>query len=242
MPSSFSVRRLRQSDFGTRSATSARPPPYTHIAGSLFATYTGSASCFLQTSHLWKCPCLVGVALPSDHGGLPRYHLLSSACVSCPAHVSDVADQLRHQMRKHINRLDPTRFIRELNSEFFRLSNQGNFATALIVSYYAPAEYLVVCNAGHPRPVWYRSRLETWRRLEYDMAGRIHDLANLPLGIVESTTYHQFAVRLEEGDLVLLYSDAAIEVQNSQGEPTTASGSLRTALRNAPTRSGFPAR
>ena len=49
-----------RSDIGTRSNTPARPPPHTHIAGSLFATYTSSASCFLQTSHLWKCPCLVG--------------------------------------------------------------------------------------------------------------------------------------------------------------------------------------
>ena len=55
-------------DIGTRSAMPARPPPRTHLAGSLFATYTGSASCFLQTYHLWQCPYLVGVVLPSDHG------------------------------------------------------------------------------------------------------------------------------------------------------------------------------
>jgi hypothetical protein len=36
------------SDFGTRSAMSARPPPHTHLVGLLFATYTGSTSCFLQ--------------------------------------------------------------------------------------------------------------------------------------------------------------------------------------------------
>jgi hypothetical protein len=71
------------SDIGTRSAVSARPPPHTHIAGSLFATYTSSASCFLRTSHLWKCPCLVGVVLPSDHGATSP-----AACVPCPAHTS----------------------------------------------------------------------------------------------------------------------------------------------------------
>lgn len=40
-------------DFGARSVTTARPPLHTHLAGSLFATYTSSASCFLQTHHLW---------------------------------------------------------------------------------------------------------------------------------------------------------------------------------------------
>ncbi len=70
--------------------TSARPPPQHHLAGSLCATYTGSASCFLQTSHFWRCPCLVGVVLPSGHGG-PSCSRLSSgtaACASCQAHVN----------------------------------------------------------------------------------------------------------------------------------------------------------
>ena len=57
--------------------TSARPPPQHHLADSLFATYTGSASCFLRTHHFWLCPCLVGVVLPSGNGGLgcPRLRL-----------------------------------------------------------------------------------------------------------------------------------------------------------------------
>jgi len=47
----------------------ARPPPQRHLAGSLFATYMGSASCFLQTPPFGQCPCLIGVALPSGDGG-----------------------------------------------------------------------------------------------------------------------------------------------------------------------------
>jgi len=58
--------RFGLSDIGTRLVSSARPPPRTHLAGSLFATYTSSASCFLRTSRFWRCPCLVGVVLPSD--------------------------------------------------------------------------------------------------------------------------------------------------------------------------------
>jgi len=64
-------------DIRSRLITSARPPLQHHIAGSLFATYTGSASCFLQTHHFWICPCLVGVVLPSGNGGpsCPRLRL-----------------------------------------------------------------------------------------------------------------------------------------------------------------------
>ena len=39
-------------DIRSRSLRPARPPPQRHIAGSLFATYPGSASCFLRAHHL----------------------------------------------------------------------------------------------------------------------------------------------------------------------------------------------
>ena len=55
-------------DIRSRSLRTARPPPQRHVAGSLFATYPGSASYFLRTRHLCQCPCLVGVALPSGNG------------------------------------------------------------------------------------------------------------------------------------------------------------------------------
>ena len=41
--------RFGSPDIRTRSRTPARPPPRSHLVGSLFATYMGSASCFLQT-------------------------------------------------------------------------------------------------------------------------------------------------------------------------------------------------
>jgi hypothetical protein len=55
-------------DIRPRSFMPARPSPQRHLAGSLFATYLGSTSYFLQTPHLWRCPCPVGVVLPSGNG------------------------------------------------------------------------------------------------------------------------------------------------------------------------------
>lgn len=48
--------RFDSPDIRSRIVTTARPSPQRHIAGSLFATYTGSASCFLRRFHLWKLP------------------------------------------------------------------------------------------------------------------------------------------------------------------------------------------
>ena len=112
--------------------------------------------------------------------------------------ASDVALRLRRLMRKHINRLDQTRFARDLNREFASFAEDGTFATALLVSYFAPTDHLIVCNAGHPPPLWYCSRLGTWRPLRHMMPERATEAANLPLGVVEPTNYYQFAVRLEQ--------------------------------------------
>jgi hypothetical protein len=57
-------------NIGTRFFKTARPVLDRHLAGSLFAAYTGSASCFLRTSRFRQCPCLVGVVLPFGSGGL----------------------------------------------------------------------------------------------------------------------------------------------------------------------------
>jgi hypothetical protein len=50
---------LGSPDIRPRLVTSARPPRQHHLAGSLFATYTGSASCFLQTRRfpVMPLPC-----------------------------------------------------------------------------------------------------------------------------------------------------------------------------------------
>jgi hypothetical protein len=40
---------------------------------------------------------------------------------------------------------------------------------------------------------------------------------NLPLGILEPTKYEQFGVRLEKGDMVLIYTDSLVEARSPQG-------------------------
>ncbi len=131
--------------------------------------------------------------------------------------VGKLSSRLRSLMRKHINKLDQTRMVRALNQEFGELAAEGRFATGLLASYHAPTDHLVTVNAGHPAPLWYRARTRTWRELQQDIPDRVGQLSNLPLGIIGSTSYHQFAVRLAKGDLVLIYSDALVEAENPDG-------------------------
>jgi serine phosphatase RsbU (regulator of sigma subunit) len=149
--------------------------------------------------------------------------------------ASDLAAKLRALMRKHINRLNQAGFAAALNREFTALGG-GQFATALLTSYFAPTDQLVVLNAGHPPPLWYRAAVRAWGFLEPQAPGHLRRLGNIPLGIIEPTEFEQFAVQLGPGDLVLIYTDALIESASTDGELLGSDGLLELAGRIDPSR------
>ena len=153
--------------------------------------------------------------------------------------VDRTAQWLRGLMRKHINLLDQRRFARAINRELAAQPNDdGHFATVLLLTYFAPTQHLIICNAGHPRPLWYRRRLDQWVVLTHDAPDLgdsiresrgtylLRPVANLPLGVVEETDYVQFAAKLEIGDLLLAYTDALLEARNPQGQQLQEEGLL----------------
>lgn len=145
------------------------------------------------------------------------------------AQVSDLAAHLRDLMRKHVGTPDQTRFARALNRTFGRLSKGGVFATAVLASYFAPTDELIACLAGHPRPLWYHAASGAWSFLSHDVSSGLLSKADLPLGIIHPTDYHQFAVTLGKGDLVVLYSDGLIESGGPDGRTIGEEGLLELA-------------
>lgn len=121
--------------------------------------------------------------------------------------VAEMATQLRSLMRRYVNDHDQGRFVRSLNREFTGASSGGIFATAVAMTFDSPTNNLLICNAGHPPPLWYQSSKKIWTYLIPREAGS----ANVPWGIEESVEYEQFAVRLRVDDLVLCYTDSLIE-------------------------------
>lgn len=146
------------------------------------------------------------------------------------AEVAEVARTLRDLMRRHINRKSQTKLIQALNREFTAAANAGRFATAIVATYLTNQDRLTVCNAGHPRPLWYRAAERRWEIL--DAATRAS--ANLPLGIIEETPYEQFSVPLDKGDVVLFYTDGLTETRDAAGVMLGEAGLLRlvSALRS----------
>lgn len=144
-----------------------------------------------------------------------------------------LSSRLRALIRKHINTPNPTQFTRRLNEEFATLSREGLFATALVTTYFAPSDHLIICNAGHPRPLLFRAADNRWILLDEASPGVVRAAAareagvgNLPLGLLEGTDYPQFAIRLHPGDKVIVYTDALIECPSPDGRMLGEQGLL----------------
>jgi sigma-B regulation protein RsbU (phosphoserine phosphatase) len=141
--------------------------------------------------------------------------------------VAATAADLRTLMRRFVNRLDQTEFVRLMNQQFTALSQDGTFATAVVSTFFAPSRVLTVCNAGHPRPLLYRAARQQWNLLGVDGPAGQRTPSNLPLGILGMTEYEQFDVELESGDCFVSYSDALIESRDADGEMLGETGLLR---------------
>lgn len=142
------------------------------------------------------------------------------------AAVGDIAVSLRGLMRRYINFIDQARFVRSMNEQFTALSRRGSFATAIVTTFFAPTNHLLLSNAGHPAPLIYRANTSQWSLLEDSLASRGLDATNIPLGIVQQSDYEQFETELAAGDRVICYTDSLVEARHGSGELLGTDGLL----------------
>lgn len=144
--------------------------------------------------------------------------------------VAEVAGKLRKLMRKHMNTPDQSSLTRSINREFQNELAGGLFATAVLATYFAPTDHLIVVNAGHPPPLYFRASSGEWSELgPTDTTSSDVGISNLPLGIIEPTNYDQFAVPLGVGDIVVMFTDELIEAAAPGGKLLGMAGLLKIA-------------
>jgi hypothetical protein len=141
--------------------------------------------------------------------------------------VAATAADLRTLMRRFVNRMDQTEFVRLLNQQFAALSRDGAFATAVVTTFFAPSRRLTVCNAGHPRPLLFRAAEGQWDLLAHQDETPRLGLRNIPLGLVGAADYDHFDIELSPGDCLVTYTDALIESRDADGEMLGEDGVLR---------------
>lgn len=148
--------------------------------------------------------------------------------------VAKIAVGLRDLMRQNVNYIKQTRFVRAMNQQFSEFSEEDRFATALVATFFSPTQSFCLCNAGHPPPIIFRQTTSEWTELKSDPV-TTRGVTDTPLGITSDADYHQHDVRLETGDMVLSFSDAVTESEDTNGRQLGQSGVLRL-LRDLPSK------
>jgi sigma-B regulation protein RsbU (phosphoserine phosphatase) len=118
--------------------------------------------------------------------------------------------------------------IRRLNESILKGGAHSRFATAFVASFYRETGELLFTNAGHMPPLWYRSASREWSLLQ-ESTPYSKDIQDLPLGMIEGTSYSQTGVQLDPGDLLLLYTDGISEAEDAAGEQLGLAGLLALA-------------
>jgi phosphoserine phosphatase RsbU/P len=144
------------------------------------------------------------------------------------SHASATAEDLRRVLQRHTDNWDQSELMREVNEAFVREATDGEFATAAVLSFYRGSGQLLFTSAGHPPALWYRARDRRWELLE-DTTPFAVAIAGLPLGLIPGTAYFQTAVRLDPGDMLVLYTDGISEAADASGSEIGYRGLLAMA-------------
>jgi serine phosphatase RsbU (regulator of sigma subunit) len=131
--------------------------------------------------------------------------------------VANIATELRVLMRRYVNYISQNRFLAEMNQQFLQSSNSGRFATAIAMTYFSPTNELIVCNAGHPRPLVYRAATQQWEVLQ-QQSNESDRPVNIPLGVTNDASYEPVQIQLALGDRLLCYTDSIIEARHARDD------------------------
>ena len=186
-----------------------------------------------RTASLVELPGLVGwvhsaPAGPGEAGGDVHYVSLCPSCIVSRIALADVSghglavvalgEKLQELMQRYLRALEQVGLMRDLNQAIQQELDAVHYATMVAVGWHGRRGLLVVTNAGHPPPFWYRAARNEWSWLETQHASERGRLAGVPLGLLADVNYDRTVVKPHVGDLVVLYTDGVSEATNPAGE------------------------
>ncbi|TGU72769.1 PAS domain S-box protein [Geomonas terrae] len=161
-----------------------------------------------------------GRCVPASHIGgdyfdiLPHGERLDLVIADVSGHSVGAAlimVETRSVLHAQMPALDgPAQVVAALNEILLDdLSRAELFITMSYLSYQRATGKLRYSNAGHPPPLLFRPSEE--RFFELDAEGLI-------LGVQRRVAFHEMAMQVDKGDLLLLYTDGITETENGDGE------------------------
>ena len=191
-------------------------------------TWAGNA----ETASLIELPGLsawvYSVPVGSDHGGGDVHYVsLCPSCIVSRIALADVSghgetvaalgEKLRELMQVYLRDLEQIALMRDLNQALRADFDVGHYATMAALGWHGRRGLMVITNAGHPPPLWYRASRGEWSWLETRRPSERGRVSGVPLGLLPDVTYDRLVVRPQPGDVVLLYSDGVSEATNPAG-------------------------
>jgi phosphoserine phosphatase RsbU/P len=184
-----------------------------------------------ETAGLVELPGLTAwvysVPVGPDHvGGDVHYVSVCPSCIVSRIALADVSghgqtvaalgEKLWELMQLYLRDLEQIALMRDLN-QALREEFGGHYATMVPTGWHGRRGLMVVTNAGHPPPLWYRASRNEWSWLETQRASERGRVSGVPLGLLPDVTYDRLVIRPQSGDVVLLYSDGVSEATNPAG-------------------------
>jgi sigma-B regulation protein RsbU (phosphoserine phosphatase) len=176
---------------------------------------------------------------PGDAGGDVHFVSLCPSCIVSRIALADVSghgqavaalgENLRELMQRYLTEMEQVGLMRDLNQAVREEFDEVHYATMVAVGWHSRRGLLVMTNAGHPPPLWYRATRQEWSWLETQRASERERPAGVPLGLLADISYDRKVVKPQSGDLVVLYSDGASEATNLAGDELGGDGLMSIA-------------
>jgi serine phosphatase RsbU (regulator of sigma subunit) len=109
--------------------------------------------------------------------------------------------------RMHVD--NPSEILREVTRPLYNRTDSKTFVTCILAKLHIESKMLTMANAGHCYPI-----LKRGGKSEFIETPE----PRYPLGIKEEVNYNCIQTQLQEGDLLVLYSDGLPEASNEKGE------------------------
>jgi len=176
---------------------------------------------------------------PTHAGGDVHYLSVCPSCIVSRIALADVSghgqavavfgEKLRELMQRYLRNLEQIALMRDLNQAVREGLGDGHYATMVAVGWHGRRGLVVMTNAGHPPPLWYRVSRDEWTWLETQRASERERRAGLPLGLLPDVTYDRLIVKPQSGDLMVLYSDGVSEATSPAGNELGRDGLMNMA-------------
>jgi sigma-B regulation protein RsbU (phosphoserine phosphatase) len=174
-----------------------------------------------------------------DAGGDVHYVTVCPSCIVSRIALADVSghglavkalgETLQELMQQHLRALEQVGLMRDLNQAVQQQLDDVHYVTMVAVGWHGRRGLLVLTNAGHPPPLWYRAARDEWNWLETQRASEPGRPAGVPLGLLADMNYDRKVVKPQVGDLVVLYTDGVSEATNPAGEELGRDGLMNIA-------------